>query len=127
MAKKRILVVEDEDDFRRILQHYLEGAGYEVVFFNNGEEGVKAVPTVSPDMVLLDVNLPGMDGYEVCRQLRSDSRFGHIPIIMITVQSQVGEIVKGLKIGADDYILKPFDPDEVLARITTLFRKSPAK
>ncbi|MBI4051112.1 MAG: response regulator [Elusimicrobia bacterium] len=117
------MVVEDEEDFRKILKHYLEGAGYEVVLCSSGEDGVKTFSDAAPDMVLLDVNLPGIDGYEVCRQFRLNRRLAHIPIMMITVQSQVGEIVKGLKMGADDYIVKPFDPEEVLARIAALFRQ----
>lgn len=121
---KRLVIVEDEKDYQDILRHYLEEAGYGVTAFASGEEALASLPRLAPDMVLLDVNLPGMDGYEICRRLRADPAFRRVPIIMITVQSSVAQTVKGLNLGADDYIAKPFDPKEVLARVSALFRQS---
>jgi DNA-binding response OmpR family regulator len=122
MAKKRILVVEDERDNQEILRHYLEKAGYEMKGCVSGEEGFKALPDFLPDLVLLDVNLPGADGYEICRRIRKDARFARLPIIMITVNTKPEETVKGLRLGADDYVGKPFEPKEILARIAALLR-----
>lgn len=119
---RTLLVIEDELDYRQLLEHSLRRAGYEVRWAVNGAEGLDALKRVRPDMVLLDLNLPDMDGYEVCRRIRSDEQLGRVPIIMVTIQAEMQDAVKGLKSGADDYIHKPFDPEEVLARISALFR-----
>lgn len=121
---KKILVIEDEKDYRELLSHILQKAGYEPVLASNGEEGLRAVAEGSPDMVLLDLNLPDTDGYEVCRRIREDPKRGKLPVIMVTVQSEMPNIVKGLRQGADDYLTKPFEAEEVLARVATLFRQS---
>ena len=124
MAKKRILIVEDERDIREVLTHYLEASGFEVFPAESGEEGLKSLPEALPDLILLDVNLPGIDGYEVCRRVRADARWGRTPVIILTVHSGVKDTVAGLRLGADDYIGKPFDPQEVVARVRALLGRA---
>ncbi|MFH1725738.1 MAG: response regulator transcription factor [Elusimicrobiota bacterium] len=126
MAEKTILVVEDNEEFQRLLKHILTGAGYRVLVAGDGVEGMERVRADGPDMVLLDIQMPRMNGYEVCKAIRAEAGLGigRIPIILVSVQSKVHEIVDGLKLGADDYVTKPFDPAEVLARVSALFRQS---
>ncbi|OGS00405.1 MAG: hypothetical protein A3G41_03205 [Elusimicrobia bacterium RIFCSPLOWO2_12_FULL_59_9] len=126
MPKKKILVIEDEPDYQRLFKTILAAEGYGVVLADNGEEGLKLLEETSPDLIFLDINMPKMDGYEVCTKIRSGEVQPRIPIIFITIRSQVEEIVQGLKLGADDYILKPFSPEEVLARVAALLRKTSA-
>ena len=126
MPKKKILVIEDEPDYQRLFKTILAAEGYGVVLADNGEEGLRLLEETSPDLIFLDINMPKMDGYEVCTKIRSGEVQPRIPIIFITIRSQVEEIVQGLKLGADDYILKPFSPEEVLARVAALLRKTSA-
>ena len=121
---KRILVIEDEIDYRLLLVQSLREAGFEVRFAVRGAEGLEMAEKEPPDMILLDLNLPDTTGYEVCRKLRQSNKNGRVPIIMVTIQSDIPDIVRGMKHGADDYISKPFDPDEVIARVSALFRRS---
>ncbi len=121
---KNLLVVDDERDYRELLAGLLREQGYQVRTAENGADGMKALAESVPDMLLLDLNLPDTDGYALCQRIRADRQFGRLPIIMITVQSEMQQVVKGLKLGADDYILKPFDSAEVLARVTALFRQA---
>ncbi len=123
MTSKTILVVEDEPDFQKLIRHILEQEGYETFMASNGAQGLKVLKERVPDMILLDIRLPDMDGYEICRIIRSNPRHGRVPIIMVTIESEVKNIVRGLKIGADDYIIKPFVPEELLARVKGLFRQ----
>jgi DNA-binding response OmpR family regulator len=122
MRRKTVLLVDDEKDYREILRHFLEKGGYRVTAFGSGEEALAALHATAPDVVLLDVGLPGLDGVEVCRRIRADPAFGRVPILMVTVQTGTDDTVAGLSSGADDYVGKPFDPDEVLARIAALLR-----
>lgn len=123
MTLKTVLVVEDDPDFQKLTRHILEQEGYKIFTASNGAQGLKVLEEWIPDMILLDIRLPDMDGYEICRIIRSNPRHGRIPIIMVTVESEVKNIVRGLKMGADDYIVKPFDPKELLARVRGLFRQ----
>ncbi len=118
--KKRILVVDDEVEIVRALQRSLVAHGYEVVTANNGEHALEAVVQQQPDLLLLDLNLPGMSGLEVCKQLRTQSELP--PIIVITVRDRERDKVHALDMGADDYVSKPFSINEVLARIRVALR-----
>lgn len=122
---KTILVIDDEADYRELLSHVLKQSGYEVQVATNGAEGLERLAGgPAPDMVLLDLNLPDTDGYEMCRKIRELAKTKTVPIIMVTIQSEMKDIVKGLRLGADDYVIKPFDPDEVVARMSALFRQA---
>ena len=118
---KTVLIVEDDRNIADLLRLYLEKEGYEVVIALDGLKGVEKFREVHPDLVLLDVMLPGMDGWGVCRTIRSESK---TPIIMLTAKSETEDKVSGLKQGADDYITKPFEMKEVLARIEAVLRRS---
>lgn len=122
MAKK-VLIIEDEKDYRALLRHYLEREGYGVTEAPDGKKGLLAISEGRPDLVLLDIVLPGMDGYQVLERIRKDPECGKVPVIIITIQSKVDELAKGLRLGADDYVVKPFNPKEVLARVSGLLKK----
>ncbi len=116
----KILIVEDDANIRELLQLYLQREGYETVLAENGILGMSAFKREKPDMVLLDIMMPIMDGWQVCREIRSTSQ---VPIIMLTAKSEVFDKVTGLELGADDYIVKPLDMREVVARIRAIFRR----
>ena len=118
---KTVLIVEDDRNIADLLRLYLEKEGYTVVIAPDGMRGVEQFRTVHPSLVLLDVMLPGLDGWGVCRALRAESQ---TPIIMLTAKSETEDKVNGLKQGADDYITKPFEMKEVLARIEAVLRRS---
>jgi len=122
--KKRILVVEDDDNIRNGLTDVLESEGYEVDSASDGILGVKVFMRNDFDMVLLDLMMPGKNGYDVAREIRASG--SHVPIIMLTAKSEEIDKVLGLELGADDYVTKPFGVRELLARITALFRRSQA-
>ncbi len=117
---KKILIVEDEANIRELLRLYLEREGYTVVEAGNGVEGVKRWKTEKPDMILLDVMMPVMDGWSVCREIRETS---DVPIIMLTAKGETADRVSGLEMGADDYIVKPLEMPEVIARVRAVFRR----
>lgn len=117
---KTVLIVEDDRNIADLLRLYLEKEGYEVAIAHDGLRGVELFREKQPSLVLLDVMLPGMDGWGVCRTIRSESK---TPIIMLTAKSETEDKVAGLKQGADDYITKPFDPVEVLARVRSQLRR----
>ena len=118
---KTVLIVEDDRNIADLLRLYLEKEGYTVVIAPDGMRGVEQFRTVHPSLVLLDVMLPGLDGWGVCRTIRAESQ---TPIIMLTAKSETEDKVNGLKQGADDYITKPFEMKEVLARIEAVLRRS---
>ena len=116
-----VLIVEDERNIAELLQMYLEKEGYAVTMAFDGAQGLEKFRAISPDLVLLDVMMPVMDGWGVCRAIRAESR---TPIIMLTAKGELDDKVQGLKSGADDYITKPFEMKEVLARIEAVLRRS---
>jgi len=118
-----ILVVEDEPQLVKVLRGYLEQAGYGVVTAGDGQGALAQYRHARPDLVLLDLNLPGLDGLEVARRLRRDS---NVPLIMVTARVDEGDRLIGLELGADDYILKPFSPREVVARVRAVLRRAEA-
>jgi putative two-component system response regulator len=117
MAAERILIVDDDEDVLLIVQTILDNAGYTAVLARNGREAVEKAIDGQPDLILLDVMMPGMDGYEVCRRLKRDPRTMGIPVIFLTAKSDVGDEEKGLELGAADYIAKPISPPIVMARL----------
>ena len=117
---KKILIVEDEANIRELLRLYLEREGYTVLEAKNGVEGIKKWKSDKPDMLLLDVMMPVMDGWAVCREIRAES---DVPIIMLTAKGETADRVSGLEMGADDYIVKPLEMPEVIARVRAVFRR----
>jgi two-component system phosphate regulon response regulator PhoB len=117
-----VLVVEDENDVVDLLRYHFKKAGFKVEIANSGDAGLSAVRSKRPDAVVLDLMLPGMTGLEVCRALKADSETASIPVLMLTARSEVKDRVKGLEIGADDYVTKPFSPKEVVLRVQGLLR-----
>lgn len=120
----RVLIVEDEPDIRGLLAFHLEREGYQVVKSSTGADALRQVRARPPDLVLLDLMLPEMDGLEVCRRLRQDPATAPLPIVMLTAKGEEVDRVLGLELGADDYIVKPFSPKEVVARIRAVLRRS---
>ena len=120
--KPTILVVEDEVGIARMIQVLLEARGFSTVVCHAGDEAIRRIADTSVDLVLLDVMMPGMDGYEVCRRLKADEHWRHIPVIMLTAKDTTRDLVRGLEIGADDYITKPFNTEELIARIQVFLR-----
>jgi two-component system alkaline phosphatase synthesis response regulator PhoP len=124
MPGERILVIEDDEDIQELIRFNLVKDGCKVSCRRSAEEGLKAVALNVPDLILLDLMLPGMDGLSVCRRLRADDRTRAIPVIMLTAKGGEADIVTGLELGADDYIPKPFSPRVLLARIRSLLRRT---
>lgn len=117
MAKK-ILVVDDEQDILRVVTFRLKKAGYEVISAVDGQKGFDLIEGHKPDLVLLDLRLPVLNGDEVCRQVKADDKLKHIPIILLTATGSISKIAEKTKeLGADDYIMKPFDPEELIEKI----------
>ena len=116
-----VLVVEDDKNIQELLQMYLEKEGYAVTVAGDGGQGLTKFRAIKPNLVLLDVMMPVMDGWEVCKAIRAESR---TPVIMLTAKSELDDKITGLKAGADDYITKPFEMQEVLARIEAVLRRS---
>ena len=120
----RILVVEDDPDIADLIRHYLVKAGHHVEVLASGSEAVLRVREKAPDVLILDLMLPGMSGLEVCRTLRDDVETARLPIIMVTARAQEGDRVLGLESGADDYVTKPFSTRELVARVGALLRRA---
>lgn len=123
-AEGRVLIVEDDEEIADVLRRCLRNEGYEVRACADGLEALEAAAAFVPDMVVLDLGLPGMDGVEVCRRLRADS---DVPILMLTARAEVEDRVGGLDAGADDYLAKPFERRELLARVRALLRRRPPR
>lgn len=121
MSKLKILIVDDDTNICELLRLYLEKEGYDTLICNDGEAAVKMAKDDQPDLVLLDIMLPKLDGWQVCREIRKTS---DVPIIMITAKSETFDKILGLELGADDYVSKPFDAKEVVARVRAVLRRS---
>lgn len=124
MSKRKILVVDDESDYRNLVKIALPKSDYEIIEASNGKKALEEIYKSIPDLILLDLNMPVMDGYAVCRKIRSDTVCRHIPVIMLTVKKTPASQSKGLDIGADDYIIKPFNSEELHARIKSVLHRS---
>jgi two-component system phosphate regulon response regulator PhoB len=123
MPKALILVVEDEEDILELIRYNLDREGYQTAVAVSGEDGLTMARSRQPDLILLDLMLPGMDGFDVCKVLKNDANTAHIPIVMLTAKSEESDIVAGLELGADDYITKPFSTKVLIARIRTVLRR----
>ena len=119
----RILVVEDDRDIAELIRHYLVKAGHRVDVLASGSEVLPRIQEEAPDVLILDLMLPGMSGLEVCRAIRGDASIARLPIIMVTARAQEGDRILGLESGADDYVTKPFSPRELVARVGALLRR----
>ena len=124
MSKATILVVDDEIDILELLRYNLSREGHQVLTAVSGEQAIKIVETHPPDAIVLDLMLPGVDGLDLCRRLKSNAETVNIPIIMLTAKDAEADVVTGLELGADDYITKPFSPRVVLARLKAVLRRA---
>jgi len=123
MAKQRILVVDDEEDILELIEYNLVREGYEVIGAQSGEKALQIAKTERIDLIVLDLMLPALDGLEVTKRLKRDSKTDRIPIVMVTAKGEEADVVTGLELGADDYIAKPFSPRILIARIRTVMRR----
>ncbi len=126
MARKRIFIVEDEEEIQELIRYNLTKEGFVVFTSDSGEEALRKIPRERPDLVVLDLMLPGVDGLEVCRSLQNESTTRDIPIIILTAKGEEADIITGLNLGADDYITKPFSPRVLTARIRAALRRGTA-
>lgn len=123
MANEHILVVDDEEDILSLVEYNLLKEGYKATCVAAGEEAIKLAASLKPNLIILDLMLPGVDGLEVCRTLKRDPKTSDIPIVMLTAKGEESDVVKGLEMGADDYITKPFSPKILLARMKVVLRR----
>ncbi|TWI71655.1 two component transcriptional regulator, winged helix family [Desulfobotulus alkaliphilus] len=123
MAKEHILVVDDEEDILELIRYHLSREGYGVLLAGSGEEALRLVRDHSPDLMVLDLMLPGVDGLEVTRRIRRQPGDASLPIVMLTAKGEEADVVAGLELGADDYVTKPFSPRILLARIRSVLRR----
>lgn len=123
MANEKILVVDDEENIAELISYNLTSNGYKVIIANNGNDAVKLAVEEKPNLILLDLMIPGKDGYDVCKDIRSNSEIRNTPIIMLTAKSEELDKILGLELGADDYITKPFSVRELLARVKAVLRR----
>ena len=123
MGKTKILIIEDDRAIVDMLEYNLQEAGYETVSALNGEDGIALAARERPDLIILDIMLPIIDGFEVCRMLKNDNAVAHIPIIILSAKSQEADKIVGLELGADDYVTKPFSPRELIARTRAILRR----
>ncbi len=123
MARERILVVEDEEDIQELIRYNLAKEGFQVEIVASGEDALARASASLPNLVLLDLMLPGLDGLEVCKNLKNNPKSAHVPIVMLTAKSEESDIVLGLELGADDYITKPFSPKVLIARVRASLRR----
>ncbi len=123
MSKGTILAIDDEKDLLELLRYNLEKEGFDVILATDGASGFEIATKHKPDLIVLDVMMPGLDGLEVCRQLRDNARTARIPLIMLTARTTEADRVVGLELGADDYVTKPFSPRELVARVRALLRR----
>lgn len=124
MSGEKILIVEDEEDILKLLEYHLVGNGYEVFTAISGLEALRLARRHQPDLVLLDLMLPGLDGFEVCRELKQDAQTSSVAVIMLTARGEEVDRVVGLELGADDYVTKPFSPREIVLRIKAVLRRA---
>jgi two-component system, OmpR family, alkaline phosphatase synthesis response regulator PhoP len=123
MAKENILVIEDDEDIQELVRYNLAKDGYRVKSSLTGEEGYRAAKAEPPDLIVLDLMLPGLDGLELCRLMKADPKVKHVPIVMLTAKGEESDVVAGLELGAEDYVTKPFSVKVLIARIRALLRR----
>lgn len=127
MARERILVVDDEEDVLELVRFNLDKNGYKIDTATTGEEVLAKARAKLPDLIILDLMLPGIDGLEVCKTLKNDSKTSNIPIIMLTAKGEDADVVSGLELGADDYVTKPFSPKILIARVRRILQRNIAR
>jgi len=127
MSEKVIAIVDDEEDIVELVSHHLKREGFKVKEFFNGRNFLLFIESIVPDLMILDIMLPGIDGLEICRILKGKERTSSLPIIMLTAKASEADVVVGLELGADDYIVKPFSPRELIARVKSLLRRTSKK
>jgi len=120
---KKILVIEDDPSALRFIEYTLEQEGYQVLAATNGLAGIRKAKNEEPDLIVLDIMLPGIDGFEICHRLRAEPQTAQLPILMLSAKAQEIDKATGLKVGADDYITKPADPSEIVSRVETLLAR----
>lgn len=123
MPNEHIVIVEDEEDILELISYNLQKEGFRISGFDSGEKAIAAVKAELPDLIILDLMLPGIDGFEVCRLLKQDESTRNIPLVMLTAKGEETDIVTGLELGADDYITKPFSPRILIARLRAILRR----
>lgn len=123
MAKEKILIVDDEQDLVKLIRYHLEKEGYKITAAYNGEDALFLARKERPELIILDLMLPGIDGLEVCKRLKTSQELASIAIVMLTAKGEKEDITVGLRLGADDYVTKPFSPKELIARIEAVFRR----
>jgi two-component system phosphate regulon response regulator PhoB len=124
MSKGTVLVIDDEKDVIELLHYNLTREGYDVIAASDGRTGLEIATAHKPDLIMLDLMMPGMDGLEVCRQLRADNRTARVPVIMLSAKAAETDRIVGLELGSDDYITKPFSPRELVARVKAVLRRT---
>lgn len=124
MSNEYIMVVEDEEDILELISYNLQKEGFRINGLDSGEKALAAIKAELPDLIILDLMLPGIDGFEVCRRLKQDAASRHIPLVMLTAKGEETDIVAGLELGADDYLTKPFSPGILLARLRAILRRA---
>ena len=127
MTKQKILIIEDDKSISKLLKYNLEKAGFEAINAYSGEAALEILPRLQPHLIILDIMLPRMDGLEVCRQIRQDTALKNIPIVILTAKGEEVDRIVGLELGADDYIVKPFSPREIILRIKAILRRLQVK
>lgn len=127
MSREHIVVIEDEDDIQELIRYNLSKEGFRITPALSGEDGLKKLRNEPADLVILDLMLPGMDGFDVCKFLKKNEKTQHIPIVILTAKGEESDIVTGLELGADDYIVKPFSPKILVARVKTVLRRKSAE
>jgi DNA-binding response OmpR family regulator len=124
MGRRTILVIEDQKDLSELVQRRLAQEGFDVIVAMDGVSGLRIAREQHPDLVVLDINMPGLDGLQVCQQLRADPRNAHVPILILSARASAADRVVGLELGADDYLVKPFVPRELVARVNAILRRA---
>lgn len=124
MNRSKILVVEDDEDIAQLLALTMKKAGFEVAVSENGHEALNLIRRHPPDLLLLDLMIPGVDGFEVCREIKRDPRTAEVPVLILTARGEEIDRIIGLELGADDYVVKPFSPRELLLRVRAILRRS---
>jgi two-component system phosphate regulon response regulator PhoB len=127
MNRNKIVVIEDEPDIVEVVTYNLKREGFNVISVDRGDEGLNVIRNEAPNLVILDLMLPGMDGLSICQQMKSDPIVRDIPVIIISAKGEESDVVIGLELGADDYLAKPFSPRELLARIKAVLRRGPTR
>jgi len=124
MSQPTVLIIEDDPDLQELLEYNISSAGFTTLTSEDGERGLSLAKEQKPDLIILDIMLPGMDGISVLKHLRADDHVGSVPVLMLTAKSEEDDIVQGLDHGADDYMTKPFSPKELVARIKSILRRA---